>query len=233
MSKYGKANNIVACMFKDVAVTIGVRFINQFAEPSGQVYTYKGWRSDNYQIDDYVVIESPNRGLVIAIVVRVDDFLDIDLDSDRTYEWVVQKIDYSAYDEHNRKEIALKTELQRSQQRKNQDEAANLLGDNFNLFHSMFKDRFESDSCDLDNDVAEFAKGIAYRSETHDPFAEARKKLMEDALKVDGKGIKILIHVTDEQIEKIQSGYHYVTIGRCNYNLLYCDLVAKVAVIRA
>lgn len=63
-----------------------------------RVYTYKALKTMGLSVGDSVVVDSPKNGLVVVEVVRVDDFVDINLNSDIYYKWVVQKVDLT---DHN------------------------------------------------------------------------------------------------------------------------------------
>lgn len=67
-------------------------------------YTYKAPRIANISVDDYVVVHSKARGLVIARVVRVDDNPRIDVDASFDYKWIVQRVDREGYDQRVRAE---------------------------------------------------------------------------------------------------------------------------------
>lgn len=83
-------------------------------------YDYKALESDNIQVGDLVVVDSPHNGLTIVQVTRVDKKPRIDLDAPFPYRWIVQKIDRTHYDEVIKQEEDFKealVEVERVQQR--------------------------------------------------------------------------------------------------------------------
>lgn len=83
-------------------------------------YTYKALESDNLQVGDLVVVDSPSEGLVIVQVTRVDSKPKIDLDVPFSYKWIVQKIDRTRYDSLLKQEADFKealVEVERVKQR--------------------------------------------------------------------------------------------------------------------
>jgi len=63
----------------------------------GKAYTYKVARDVEVKVDDFVVVYSDARGLVIARVVEVHETPQIDVDASFDYKWIVQRIDREAY----------------------------------------------------------------------------------------------------------------------------------------
>lgn len=85
-----------------------------------QTYTYKAPIDDNIKAGDLVVVESPQKGLVIVIVDSVDETPRIDLDAPFPYKWIVQKIDRTRYDTFAAQEEnfrAALVEVERTKQR--------------------------------------------------------------------------------------------------------------------
>jgi len=83
-------------------------------------YTYKALESDNLQVGDLVVVDSPSEGMVIVRVTRVDSKPRIDLDVPFSYKWIVQKIDRTRYDNLLKQEADFKealVEVERVKQR--------------------------------------------------------------------------------------------------------------------
>ncbi len=69
----------------------------------GRPYTYKTF--DTYEIGDHCVVDSPSEGLVVVEVVGTDI---TQLEDNRRYKWVVQKVDTTEYEELNaREEMAI------------------------------------------------------------------------------------------------------------------------------
>ena len=64
-----------------------------------QEYTYKALESDNIQVGDFVVVDSPSNGFTIVQVVRVDAKPRIELNAPFSYKWIVQKVDRTRYEE--------------------------------------------------------------------------------------------------------------------------------------
>jgi hypothetical protein len=61
-------------------------------------FAYKVPRTWNVQVDEQLLVDTPNGGLKVAYVVEVDSLASIDPDADFDYKWAVQKIDRSEYD---------------------------------------------------------------------------------------------------------------------------------------
>lgn len=74
-------------------------------------YTYKALLTDDIKAGDYVVVESPQSGLVIVQVTSVDAKPRIDLEVPFSYKWIVQKIDTARYQELLRQEQEFKDAL--------------------------------------------------------------------------------------------------------------------------
>lgn len=60
-------------------------------------YTYKALESDNLQVGDLVLVDSPSSGMRVVQVVRVDPKPRIDLKASFPYKWIVQKVDMTRY----------------------------------------------------------------------------------------------------------------------------------------
>jgi hypothetical protein len=83
-------------------------------------YVYKAPLTENVKVDDYVVVHTPQHGLAIAKVVKVDEVPDIDLDAPFDYKWIVQRIDRESYNERLEREkrfAASMLEVERQEQR--------------------------------------------------------------------------------------------------------------------
>lgn len=64
--------------------------------PGGKVYTYKALRSQNLQVGDVVVVET-GRGINGVTVERVYETSSSDFNPSIAYKWVIQKVDFSAW----------------------------------------------------------------------------------------------------------------------------------------
>lgn len=85
-----------------------------------KTYTYKAPITDNLNAGDLVVVESPQKGLVIVMVDSVDEEARIDLDAPFPYKWIVQKIDRTRYDAYAAQEENFRSalvEVERTKQR--------------------------------------------------------------------------------------------------------------------
>lgn len=71
-----------------------------------RTYAYKAALIDDIQPDDYVVVEGPKGGPMVALVVRVDEKANIDPDADYDYKWIVQKVDRRAYEARLQRDAA-------------------------------------------------------------------------------------------------------------------------------
>lgn len=83
-------------------------------------YTYKASLDDKLTTEDYVVVDTPTHGFVVAKVVGVDATPDLDLDADYDYKWIVQKVDPTKYQSNVAKEAAFNQamqEVERARQR--------------------------------------------------------------------------------------------------------------------
>lgn len=63
---------------------------------SGRPYTYKALNGA-VEVGDICVIVGPENNLKLVEVVQVDDYPDIDTDSNIKYKWIVQKVDLTLY----------------------------------------------------------------------------------------------------------------------------------------
>lgn len=85
-----------------------------------RTYTYKAPIEDKLSAGDLVVVESPQKGLVIVQVENVDETARIDLDAPFPYKWIVQKIDRTRYDMYASHEESFRmalVEVERTKQR--------------------------------------------------------------------------------------------------------------------
>lgn len=60
-------------------------------------YTYKALRGLNLVAGDHVIVPAAG-GMAVVKVADIDENLDIDLDANHEYQWVVQKLDTTVYD---------------------------------------------------------------------------------------------------------------------------------------
>lgn len=96
----------------------GYTTIQVVFEGSNKPYTYKA--RGQIIADDYVVVNSPSKGLVICKVVGVDKTPRIDIDADFTYQWIVQKVDTTEYNrvkEQEREFMDTLLEIERARQK--------------------------------------------------------------------------------------------------------------------
>lgn len=78
-------------------VTIHVQF-SFTSSNNPRFYTYKA--KHPIAVGDYVIVETGTNNpckLFTAVVMKVDDFADIDTHSDIDYKWIVQKVDMTEY----------------------------------------------------------------------------------------------------------------------------------------
>ena len=62
-----------------------------------RTYTYK--TTLDVQEGDFVIVDTPNGGLSVVQVKKLNDFTDVNFNVTYGYKWVVQKIDRTDYDE--------------------------------------------------------------------------------------------------------------------------------------
>lgn len=101
-------------------------------QQAARVYTYKVELSDNIEVGNVVAVKVGG-DVVLAKVVEVHDLPQIDLDADFDYRWIVQKIDFTHYDEVAKREAEFNqamVEVERVKQReKVKRDMEELLGD--------------------------------------------------------------------------------------------------------
>lgn len=117
-----KTQNI-ASLFIDKCKTIEVVFETGNGE---RTYTYK--TVEDLEVDDLVIVKVHGKYKItkVAVVHKVPQ---IDLNSDINYQWIVQKLDTSRYDEMNRKEAEFRDQMLVIEQKSIVDNAKNLLKD--------------------------------------------------------------------------------------------------------
>lgn len=106
---------IFASMLPEV---IGVKVT--FAGPFDKGYTYKALKSQNIEVGQFVVVDSPNSGLTVVKVKEVVAFDDLDPRAYQGYKWIVGPVstgDYSAVTSKEQAFQAKVIELQRKAQR--------------------------------------------------------------------------------------------------------------------
>jgi len=103
-------NHVLALLQKDYT-TVNVTYEKNPLKPVGTIYKYKT-RDLTLKENDMVLIPhptSPECKVTAARVLSIDPEPLIDLDSNISYRWIVQKIDFTAYDlELSREEAAMK-----------------------------------------------------------------------------------------------------------------------------
>lgn len=67
-------------------------------KPDPRTHTYKCPQDENVKVDDFVVVDGPKGGPMVGLVIRVDDFADINPDADFEYKWIVQRINREPYE---------------------------------------------------------------------------------------------------------------------------------------
>lgn len=84
------------------------------AEPVEKSYTYKVLASVGVAVDDFVVVDSPKKGMVVVRVVGVDKAPKFkvleDGETPITYKWVICKVDFRTYNE----QLALEVEFDKT-----------------------------------------------------------------------------------------------------------------------
>ncbi len=88
---------------------VGVQFKNEKGEGFGTVYTYK--TKAEVKEGDEVIVDSPFTGMTVAVVVSVQDILEIDVDVSFNYKWIVDVIDKEAWEEVKAKEDEFEKEI--------------------------------------------------------------------------------------------------------------------------
>ncbi len=117
-----KQNHLLSLLQKDF-VTIHVAFRSDIDAATNQptqvafdtsrkprtdikprTYTYKAPITDGIKADDFVVVDHPKGGPMVAMVYGVDTFADINPDADFEYKWIVCKVDRTAYEARQARE---------------------------------------------------------------------------------------------------------------------------------
>lgn len=102
----------IAAMMHDDAVTVGVKFQQRTEKlglqslPVAKEYTYVTIQP--LAVGDLVAVYAAG-AIQVAEVCRVDAVLDIELNDNKEYEWVVQKLDTKPYEAQAAKNEKLKT----------------------------------------------------------------------------------------------------------------------------
>lgn len=102
-----KTKNIAA-LLNENCKTIGVKFSNSNDHPEGRTYTYK--TTEDFEAGDSAVVLTRGK-LKVVSVVEVHKVAQIDLSSDTKYQWIVQKVDMSYYEELNNVEEEFSDQL--------------------------------------------------------------------------------------------------------------------------
>lgn len=87
--------------------------------PDLKRYTYKIPLNAGYVEGDFAVVVSPS-GLTVVMIVKIHQKPKIDLDSEFTYKWLVQRLDLTEYEERQQKEetfLEMLTDIERTHQR--------------------------------------------------------------------------------------------------------------------
>jgi hypothetical protein len=134
-----KTKNIAAVLMENCK-TIGVHFSD-----GNKTYTYK--TTEDFKVGDYAVVNTPNyqiqgehSGLTIAIVTEVHKVPNIDVDSNINYQWIVQKVDMSNYNEMNLREDKFNDHLLEIQQKTVKKNAINMLAEHLGTEINLLQD---------------------------------------------------------------------------------------------
>lgn len=115
-------------------ITIGVVFPG-----SSQGYTYIVHK-DTVELGDFVVVDSPSNGYVVAKVARVDADLNIDVTSSLNYKYVVQVICDAEYLERLDQQKAFDGELRKQQRASIRDQALAMFPGAINAMKAIGQD---------------------------------------------------------------------------------------------
>lgn len=104
----------IAIIANDNLTTVKAAF--SWANSNDKTYTFKAERTfaSTLKADDYIVVDSKN-GLSIARVVSVDEFADVEPESDVDYRWAFAKVDRSELDRLIKSEADIVRQLKTAQ----------------------------------------------------------------------------------------------------------------------
>ena len=113
--QHGMKERSVAALLVKGMKTVDVRFKNNNHEyGSGRVYTYL--TLDEYEVGDFAVVDVHDDGLKVVKIVEVHDVPKVEVNGPYGYQWIVQKLDTSAYEDMNKRMNAFTDDLQRLNQ---------------------------------------------------------------------------------------------------------------------
>ena len=104
-----KTQNIAALLMENCK-TIGVRFKANIHD----IYVYK--TTEDFTVGNHVVVLTEGK-FAIGKVMEVHNVPMLDMDSNVNYQWIVQKIDTTKYDEYNALEAEFNEHLIELEQR--------------------------------------------------------------------------------------------------------------------
>ena len=71
--------------------TVKAQYLNRLGTQYKD-YTYKVPLDAGVKVDDFVVVESSVTGYAVALVVKVDESPDINLDAPYQYSWIIKEL---------------------------------------------------------------------------------------------------------------------------------------------
>lgn len=122
-----KTENIASMMIENLK-TIAVKF-----PATERYYTYK--TIDDFEIGDFVIVKTQNK-LQVVEVVEVHKVPQIDVDSNIKYQWIVQKVDTTSYDEMTLREDKFAEHLLEIQQKAIRANASRMLAEKLGVEES-------------------------------------------------------------------------------------------------
>tara|TARA_R110000822_G_scaffold84867_4_gene199065 strand:+ start:1773 stop:2204 length:432 start_codon:yes stop_codon:yes gene_type:complete len=125
-----KTKNISALLMQSCK-TIGVRFKGNDIT---KIYVYK--TVEDFIVDDYAIVFSNNQFKTVK-VMEVHNVPQLDMDSDTSYQWIVQKIDTTKYDELNGLEAEFQDHLLEIEQQAVRNKATEMLAEKLGGGHGL------------------------------------------------------------------------------------------------
>lgn len=124
-----KTQNIAALLMESCK-TIGVRFKGE----QDKIYTYK--TTEDFNVDDYAIVFARGQFKTVK-VMEVHKVPMLDMGSNLNYQWVVQKIDTTKYDELNALEAEFQEHLLELEQRAVRANAMELLTEKLGIKNKL------------------------------------------------------------------------------------------------
>lgn len=110
----------IAALLSDDVVGYGCSFtaLTKTGKATSKVYVFKGLR-DSYEAEDCVVVPGAS-DYAVAYIVEAN--LELDFDSTLVYKWVIDKVDFTAYDDIIEQEESAIDKIKSAKKRKGREE---------------------------------------------------------------------------------------------------------------